>query len=370
LKVVNGCFASDYSGRFRGESAREVILVDRRVMRSATIRDVAAHAQVSIMTVSRAFSAPDTVAVDTLKRIEDAADAAGYVPHRLAGGLKSGVSNLVAAIVPSLENSLFAEFLQGLADGLAPAGFLLTAGDGRHHVKSQGRLISEYLSLSPRALVLHETDHAPGMPERLERVHVPVIEVGDLVEHPIQHNISFSNKAAAEALTRHMLGIGRRRIAYLTLAQSSSARSRARLIGHSQALHDAGFPFDPTLIFESAGGYAAAVQHAMAMLAADQMIDAIIGAGDVFAIGALLACRKMGIRVPDDVAIASFDDHAICREMAPGITALSIPRREIGLKTASLIVELGHVREPADPVRLDLGFELIVRESTGIGRVV
>lgn len=331
---------------------------------NATIRDVAKRAGVSIMTVSRAFSAPKTVAAATLARIESAADDIGYVPHRLAGALRSGVTRMVAAIVPSLENSLFAAFLQGLSDGLAAENLLLTAGDAGRSPDAEDRLISEYLTLKPRALVLHETTHRPETAARLRRLEVPVVEVGDLVDDPLRHNLSFSNKDAAAALTRHLVERGRRRIAVLTLPAAASTRARRRLEGYRAALLASGLDIDERLIVESAGGYEAAIAAAGRLLGAGLQVDAIIGAGDVFAIGALLAYQRAGRLVPDDVAIVSFDDHDICRQLSPALTALSIPRREIGLRTARLIAGLGPRATDGVAVREDVGFTLTVRDSS------
>ncbi len=93
--------------------------------------DVALMAGVSVMTVSRVFRDPGSVTPDTRKRVEAAAAKVSYMPDRMAGALKSGVSNIVAAVVPSLRNSLFSEMLQGLADGLSGRGLVLTVGDAR-----------------------------------------------------------------------------------------------------------------------------------------------------------------------------------------------------------------------------------------------
>lgn len=331
--------------------------------RDVTIRNVAAQAGVSIMTVSRAFNAPETVASETLRKIEAAAAAAGYVPHGLAGALRSGVSRLVAAIVPSLENNLFSEFLQGLADGLSEHGLLLTVGNGKPSDLSVDRLVLEYLALKPRALVLHERLVNPQMVARLRAMPIEVFEVGDMLADPIQHNISFSNEAAAMALTQHMLSRGRRRVALLMLPAAISARSRVRLEGYKAALAARHIPFDPELVIELSGGYDAAIEATNALLAAGK-IDGIIGGGDVFAIGAHLACLRAKIRIPDDVAIASFDDHPICCSLVPALTALVIPRRQIGLTVAKIIAERGRDAREVEPIRKELEFSLVVRDST------
>lgn len=337
-----------------------------------TMADVARIAGVSVMTVSRAFRDPATVTAETRRRVSAAAASVAYVPDRLAGALKSRVSNMVAAVVPSLRNSLFTEMLQGLADGLSDHGLVLTVGDGRYSPAEEHRIVTEFLTLKPRGLVLHETVHLPETSRVLERAGVPVIEVGDLPRTPAAcpgvYAVSFSNEAAARTVTAHLLAMGRIRIAFLTLPVARSARSQARLAGYRAALSEAGAAYDPALVVEVEGGFEQGARGLARLLDAGVAMDAVFGAGDVLAPGALFEARRRGLRVPLDLAVASFDDHEVCRVTDPPLTSLAIPRYAIGRRCAEIIVKSGARRGPALPVAQrvhDLSFALKVRASSG-----
>jgi LacI family gluconate utilization system Gnt-I transcriptional repressor len=326
--------------------------------------DVARLAGVSVMTVSRALRDPASVTDRTRSRVTAAAAEIAYVQDRAAGALKSGVSNIVAAIVPSLRNSLFTEMLQGLADGLSGFGLVLTVGDGRYSAAEEQRVVAEFLSLRPRGIVLHETVHRPDTKRMLKRARVPVIEVGDLPRSPIDAAVSFSNEKAAGAVTAHLIEGGRRRIGFLTLPVTRSARSKARLLGYRTALEEAGLPFDPARIAEVEGGYEAGAQGLARLLDRSRDLDAVFGAGDVLALGALFEARRRGLAVPGDLAVASFDDHEVCRVTDPPLTSLAIPRYEIGRMCADIIGQRRGGLPEEKRVR-DVGFSLRVRASTG-----
>ena len=183
---------------------------------SPTLKHVAAKAGVSPMTASRAFHAPATVARKTRDKVDAAAASLGYVPDRIAGALRAGQSNLVAAIVPSLANSLFAATLQGLADGLREHGLVLALAESRYDPLELDRLCREFLALRPRGLVLHDSPTEPQLRRLLRQAAIPIFEVGDLPGRdgppPVGGAIGFSNRDAATALTRHLIDRGYRRI--------------------------------------------------------------------------------------------------------------------------------------------------------------
>lgn len=338
--------------------------VKRHQIDSPTMADVAQAAGVSVMTVSRAFSDPATVTEETRRKIAAAASKLSYVPDRMAGALKSGVSNIVAAVVPSLRNAIFAGTLQGLADGLSARGLVLTVGDGRYSLNEEQRVVLEFLTLKPRALVLHETVHTAETKRMLKRAKVPVIEVGDLPRAAIDFAVSFSNEAAAHAMTQHLLQRGYRRVAILTVPTSRSNRSRARLQGYRTSLERAGIDYDPALVVEVESGYEAAAKGLAQLIERRVGMDAVFGAGDVFALGAFLEAKRRGLRIPEDLAIASFDDHEMCRVTDPAITSLAIPRYEIGRRCAE-IVGAEQTRVDSNIERVyDLAFSLNARAST------
>lgn len=316
------------------------------------MEDVARRAGVSVMTVSRTFAEPGLVAPATRARVEAAAAALDFVPDRVAGALRSGTSRLVAAVVPALQDGLFATTLQGLADALRPAGYALAVAASGHDPEEEERIVTELLGLRPAGLVLHATDdHAPGLRRRVARAGLPVVETGDRPRTPLGLVTATDNRAASRLLTRHLLSTGRRRIAYATLPLRTSPRAVARLDGYRDAVLEAGLVPDPSLILEVPLGEGFEAGARCLAHALEAGADAMLGAGGVIALGALLAALRDGIAVPDRIAIAAYDDHPVGTMLRPELTCLAIPRREIGHAAGEVILaRLGG--GPAPPPRL------------------
>ena len=327
------------------------------------MRDVAKRASVSAMTVSRALRDPGKVSEETRRRVTRAIRDVGYVPNELAGGLRTfSRTKLVAAIVPSVRNSLFAATVQGMSDALRTRGINLMLGDSHYSPDEEGELINAFLAQRPSGIVLHDAVRSARARRLLSKAGIPVVEVGDLTRRPLDMTVSYSNFGAGKAMTRHLLGRGYRRIGFASLPPSITARSAARLRGYKAALREAGLDVDPARIVAAAGGFASGGAALVDLVAAGA--DAVFFAGDVLAIGAALECQRRGWAVPGRVAIASFDDHEIGSQVSPPITALKLPRYEIGKRAAELILERLDGVERRKPVVEDLGFEIIARAST------
>lgn len=335
-------------------------------MRSSSpiMSDVALRAGVSRITVSRVFSQPETVSESTRRKVERAAAEIDFVPDRMAGALKSGVSNIVAVIVPSLRNSTFVATLQGLSDGLTKHGLVLSIGLNDFSRSKEHHVATELMSLKLRGLVLMATVHSAEMERLIKRARYPVVEVRDLLEESKGRTVSFSNKDASRAMTEHLIDRGYRNIAFATLPLDQSERAQQRFAGYREALQAARITYDPRLLIESDAGHKAGAATLAKLLDRKIPVDAFFGCGDVLAIGALLEARRRKMRIPQDLAIASFDDHDICEVTDPPLTSMMIPRYEIGYRCAELIVEAKTPVVQKRKVSLDLGFKLIVREST------
>lgn len=334
-----------------------------RVSQKPTMTEVARRAGVSVMTVSRVFSEPDSVAAETRSRIEQVAADIAYVPDGIASALKRRASNVVAAIVPSLTNNLYTAILRGLSAELSRHGFVLSVAEAAYSPEEETRVVRELLRQRPAALVLHETSHDIGMLRLVRQAGVVVIETGDLVDAPIDTVVSFSNHDATAALTRHLMERGRRNIAFVTLPLVRSSRARSRHDGFRSALAAAGIASGPDAVFEAPGGYAEAPALMDRIRAARPVFDAVLGAGDVLAVALAIEAMKRGLAVPGDLAIASFDDHEIGRILDPPLTGLDIPREAIGRRAAEIIA--GRLKgAPAVERRVDMGFALAARAST------
>jgi LacI family transcriptional regulator, gluconate utilization system Gnt-I transcriptional repressor len=328
------------------------------------MKEVAERAGVSIMTVSRALRLPDEVSAETLHRVHKAIRAVGYVPNRLAGGLRTARNaGLVAAVIPSIRNSLFAGTVQGLTDTLRRHDLNVMLGDSQVSPKEEERLIAAFLAQRPSGMVLHATTHTPAARRLLRGAGIPIVEVGDLAGRSIDLKVSYSNFEAAATITRHLIGRGYRTIASVGLPLAGNERAQQRRRGFLAALAEANLPTSDDLLLETDGGFDNGSRAIVYLLERRPDIDAVFFAGDVLAIGAMLECRRRGLAIPERVAIAGFDDWEIARQLETPLTALEIPRYEIGRIAAELILaRLAGSTER--PVPVDVGFRLVPRQST------
>ncbi len=326
------------------------------------MRDVARAAGVSVMTVSRALRQPEMLAEETRRSVLEAVKKFGYVHNRLASNLASSRTTVVGQIVPGIQNSLYADTVKGTADLLRTAGMHLMIADSGYSLQEEEALITAFLAQRVCGLILHDTDHTPAAIRMIQRAAIPVIETGDLPRHPIDMTVSYSNFDAARIMTNHLIARGYRTIGFVSLDTRTNRRARERQRGYFAALKTAGRMRNPLLVAEVGGGLTQGAHAMVDMMARMPSVDAIFFAGDVLAIGALFEAQRRGWKVPDRIAIAGFDDLDIMRHTVPTLTCLRLPRLEIGRRSAEAL--LARVRGNPEKVRLDLGFEVIQREST------
>lgn len=330
--------------------------------RAVRMLDVAKEAGVSLMTVSRALRQPERLSEDTRKSVLDAIQRTGYVPNRMAANLASARSSIVGQIVPSIQNSLFANTVQGTADVLRSAGMHVLLADSGHSLQEEEALIGAFIGQRVSGLILHNTDHTARAVELIRRSGVPVIETGDLPRKPIDMTVSYSNFNAAKAMTMHLASRGYQNIGFVCLNTQINRRARERLKGHLAALKALGRASNPLLIGEVGPGLTSGAHAMVDMVTRVPTVDAIFFAGDVLAIGALFEAQRRKWAVPGRIAIAGFDDLDILQHTVPRVTCLRLPRLEIGRRSAELLLE--RLRGGDAQTRLDLGFEVIQREST------
>src|SRR5690606_37557490 len=211
----------------------------RRGRGRPTIADVAAHAGVGAITVSRALREPERVSQELRRQIAAAVDELGYVPDRNARALASARADLVAVLVPSLTNSVFAEVVQGLYDEIAADTQLqIHIGNTHYSGLEEERLLRAFLSQRPSAVIVAGIDQTPAARRMLEQAGRPVVEVMETSAEPIDMLVGVSHPAAGRAITRHLIDAGYRRVGFL--GARMDPRSQRRLAGYRMVMEEAG----------------------------------------------------------------------------------------------------------------------------------
>lgn len=329
-------------------------------LRGVRMREVADKAGVSRMTVSRALNQPDKVTETLRVRVLAAVSELGYVHNHLARSLSSDRSTIIGLVLPSLENSIFAQTLKGISDVLRPAGFQLMVAESADDPEEEERVIAAFLAQRLAGLILHGTRHSDVAARMLRGAAIPVVETGDLPPSPIDMAVSYSNRAAARAMTLHLARLGYARIAFAGLARNPRAAEREQ--GYREALAELGVAFEPRMTVAVSRGLAGGAEAVGHVARSMPEADALFCAGDVLAVGAMLDCARRGWAVPGRLALASFDDLELMRFVDPAITTLRLPRYEIGRRSAEML--LTRVRQEEVPLHtVDLGFEIVQRAS-------
>lgn len=337
----------------------------RRASGQVTLADVAAEAGVSPITVSRALRGERAVDPELVRLVTEAADRLGYVPDPAARALASQRSYHVAILIPKLSNALFVDLLDAAQQTLRAAGYQALIGVTHYDTSQEEQLLREHLMHRPAGVLLTGLRSSPGTATLIARSKTPCVHLMDLPpegEANVQHCVGFRQIDAGAAITRHLLARGRRRIAFA--GAQLDERVMQRLYGWRKALEEADC-YDPVLEWLNPAPSSLALGGDMfqQMLAAQPDLDAIFFCNDDLAQGALLAALRCSIAVPARVAIAGFNDLTGSDQMLPTLTTIRTPRAEIGRTAAQRLLALMR-GETDSPKLVDLGFELVVREST------
>ena len=253
------------------------------------------------------------------------------------------------------------EVLDGVQDAVGTSQYQLLIGNTHYSDAEEEKLLRIYLQSDPDGILLPGLSHSPEVAAMLESLRVPVVSMMDLADKPSTLSVGFSQLDAGMALTRHLLGKGYRRIAFV--GAQLDERTLRRADGWRQAMMDAGL-FDPRLeIMTPAPSTMALGADLMRRVLAELPdCDAVFFCNDDLAHGAIFHCQRAGIRVPEQVAVAGFNDLPASGLMVPSLTTVETPRYEVGYRAASLLLDVIAGRTPPAR-RIDLGFTLRERES-------
>jgi LacI family transcriptional regulator len=328
--------------------------------RRSTLMDVAHLAGVSRATAARALTHPHLLKSDTLTAVTLAIDSLGYVADASARQLASGRSGMIGAVVPTLENAVFAKAIHRLQTGLADAGLQLVVAAHEYDVGNEAKAIRSLMSRGIDALVLVGAERPRETWAMLSAAQVPVVITYTF--HPEFDSIGFDNARAGYLAARHVIDLGHTRVGFISGPRRSNDRMAQRISGVSQALTEAGLALPPALISEQAFSLAGGTHGVQALMSLDCKPTAIIGGNDMIAAGALHELQARGIRVPHDVSVVGIEDMDISLFTTPSLTSVALPTAEIGLATARHVLAL--IRKEPVVRRTEFPVSLVERAST------
>ncbi len=327
-----------------------------------TLADVAARAGVSPITVSRVLRGEPSVDPVLAERVKTAAAELRYMPDPAARALASRHSSHVAVLIPMLSNALFVDLLEAVQRTLRPAGYQTLIGITHYSPDEEEQLLREQLLHRPAGLLVTGTDQNARTRELMAASGVPCVHLMALSPDPQVYCVGFSQTDAGAAITQHLLDRGRRRIAFV--AAQLDPRTLQRADGYRRALQAAG-RHDPALEWLDPRPSSMALGGALLeeLLREQPGCDAVFFCNDDLAQGGLLAALRLGVAVPQRLAVAGFNDLSGSDQMLPPLTTVATPRGAIGEASARRLLALMRGDTPPDHA-VDLGFELRLRASS------
>lgn len=327
-----------------------------------TLADVARAADVSPITVSRALRGERAVDPGLVERVQDAAARLGYVPDPAARALASRRSSHVSLLVPALSNALFVDLLEAAQRTLGRAGYQTLIGVTHYDPTEEEQLLRSHLLHRPAGLLVTGFDRSETSRRLIEGSRVPCVHLMETSAAPGVYSVGLSQAEAGAAMTRHLLSHGRRRIAFA--AAQLDPRTLQRLEGWRAVMKEAGL-HSPVLEWLNPNPSSIALGGVMfeQIMGQTPPVDAIFFCNDDLAQGALLAALRRGIAVPQQVAIAGFNDLTGSDQMVPPLTTIRTPRSEMGAQAATMLLQLIRGETVPKPC-LDLGFEVVERGSS------
>jgi LacI family transcriptional regulator len=334
----------------------------------ATIHDVAKRAGVAPITVSRVLNHSGYASQDTRERVEAAAAELEYVPNRLARSLRSKRTNTLALVLTDITNPFFTTVARGVEDTASDAGFTVVFCNTDESETEEQKYLQVLLQQQVDGILLVPARSTPESVEMIQKQGTPVVVLDRKMPPNTKVDVvRCENVEGANQLVKLLIGLGHRQIAVVSGPKIVST-AEDRVVGYCQAMTEAGLTSNADHIYYGAftqdSGYAMTKQ----VLALQPRPTAIFAANNLIGIGVLKALQDVGLRVPEDVAMVSYDDLPANLVTFPFFTVAVQPAYEMAKKATQLLLARLAGAAPAQCQEVVLPTEIIIRQSSGQAR--
>ncbi|SDW22298.1 transcriptional regulator, LacI family [Ruegeria halocynthiae] len=311
-----------------------------RANSSPTLEDVAQKAGVSTATVSRCLNAPARVSEATRKQVLEAVNQLGYAPNFGARALAAKRTDTFGAIIPTMENAIFARGLQAFQEELEQNGITLLVSSSSYSPQLEEKQVHALIARGADALLLIGHDRTPKSYDLLESKGIPHVIAWSIAHDVPRTSIGFDNRNAMKTLALEVLKLGHRDLAVISAPREGNDRARERCQGVADALIQFGLRPTDLPIIETPYSISNGAEAFQTLVSSGNRPTAVLCGNDVLAAGAISRARELGLRVPDDISITGFDDIEIAQIVSPGLTTVHVPHRKMGIHAARLLIAM------------------------------
>ncbi len=339
-----------------------------RTIAKPTVDDVARHAGVSTATVSRCLNEPGRVREPTRKRVMEAVNALGYAPNFGARTLVLNRTNIMGAVIPTMDNAIFARGLQALQERLTENDVTLLVSTSNYSPERELEQIRALISRGADGLMLIGEARDERAYQLLYQRRVPFVLAWTWKAGCPHICVGFDNEKAGAMVAREVMACGHRHLAMIAGITAGNDRATERLKGVRRAAKKAGCPLRPEMVIEAEYSFEAGRAALVELAARTPRPTAVICGNDVLAVGALAGAHEIGLDVAGDISIVGFDDIDIARFTSPPLTTVHVPHRRMGHTAAEKLLAMRDSAGNGLSERMDVAF--VRRQSLGPARLV
>ena len=324
-----------------------------------TIQDVANHAGVSTATVSRAINSPNLVSKKTLLVVEKSVAELGFTPNFGGQVLASKRTNTIGAIIPTMDNAIFARGLQAFQAHLSEAGITTIVASTNYDTHAEATQIRKLVARGADALLLIGDAREQATYDFLNKRKIPFVIAWEFQDNPTKSFVGFDNYKAGQYIARLVTEYGHKNIAMISgiHKMNDRARNRARGVRDYLDKHKIQLP-----IIEAEYKFSSAGVAFQKLLTEYPNLTTIICGNDVLAVGAIQKAKTMGLNVPRDISITGFDDIDIAEVVSPALTTVHVPHRQMGVAAAERLMEMTQ-SSPSVSKSIELSTHVTIRDS-------
>ncbi|WP_299376973.1 LacI family DNA-binding transcriptional regulator [uncultured Tateyamaria sp.] len=326
-----------------------------------TLDDVARKAGVSTATVSRCLNSPERVVERTRTKVMRAVEDLGYTPNFGAKVMAAKRTFTIGAIIPTMENAIFARGLQAFQEELHARGYTLLVSSTSYRPEIEAEQVRALVARGADGLLLIGYARHPDLYRYLRQREIPTLLAWAFLPGADQPCIGFDNRRSMQALANKVIAMGHRDIAMISGIVEGNDRAEGRRQGIIDALLENGMDPAAMPIIETPYDIDNGAEAFEQLLRGGTRPTVVMCGNDVLAAGAMRRARELGISVPDDISITGFDDIELARILTPSLTTVHVPHREMGRRAAAELVRMVEHESKGQPEQLDSS--IMLRDS-------
>lgn len=337
--------------------------LQKGAIRGVRLADVANSAGCSTATVSRVLNDPERVNPEVRDRVLAAMRELGYMPNSAARALRSQRSHIMGIVIPTLHHAIYARLVEGMQRKLAERWYSLLVATFEYDLRREREQAHLLIERGVEGLAMVGELHEPELYEDMQRLRLPYVNTYVYRPDALHPCVGFDNCQVMEQVVDYLTGLGHRRFGMISGITANNDRAAQRLLGVRKALEKHGLKLSKELVYERPFAIASGREGLRYLRSLNPPPTAIVCGNDILAMGAVIECGALKLKIPRQVSIVGFDNLEFASFLDPPLTTMEVPASYMGERAAELLLHrvLGESTVPS--VQIDP--RLVVRRSTG-----